>query len=496
LFVFAQFYAVSAWLAAPSIWRGHVPIGIRWVRAAILLGGRIEPSSLGSVDCIALLVMGVVEVVVTLIIHYIFRARSRLSRPVCLCFHFFNRILPATTIPCHSSMAGKVFVQIFSGGATTDGIMVFVFSGILTLVVYSLHHRITTFSFSTIILSPVLHASWDDEIWHWVHMVIAAYSFLGPACELFDDALRLVFVFVFLLCCCHMLYVMYFLPMLRFFMNTLIIVMLTVGVANSIFAFFHVLFDYNIYVISLFPLAIGIAVAVVTFYWSNQKKAKIVRTLSADSFPSESGAEDMKFHYLDSLVFTSSRDAIAHLRVGLMFHADMIVDFSFLRYVIQCYEKRWIIFEIARICSFFPNENQFLGYCLTAIRKLATKSVAESYQVYQIKRIHKFRESLTTRGTMLLLNDLKQLSREAIFQVRGFWDEILQVKTQISLHPLRFLQKITSTTEAAFSDAIHHFPNDIEILREYCTFQIEAAADFMGAVETELNVGKLEQGQV
>jgi hypothetical protein len=115
---------------------------------------------------------------------------------------------------------------------------------------------------------------------------------------------------------------------------------------------------------------------------------------------------------------------------------------------------------------------------------------------YQLRRIHKLRESTTTAEAIATLNDLKHISHDTVSQVRSFWDEILSVKTQVSLHALRALRLQTMRARTEFSFACQDFPNNVDLFRELAIYQIEAASDFRGAVETGISIARLEQGRL
>jgi PAS domain-containing protein len=291
----------------------------------------------------------------------------------------------------------------------------------------------------------------------------------------------------------YLFYLLYFLPMLIYVVNCFLCGTAAAGFVNSIVAICHLLYGVSSTAVTVAPILAFFIGTTVSWFWASWRRKLIIGRLSNDMLKGDT-SEEAKFDYFDSLVFTSSREAATYVQIGFAFHADLVADFSFLKYMQQTYEKPQIMFEVARIACFFPDETEFLGRCLGILRNLPVLAFGEQYLLYQMERTFVFRGKSSSPESTASVLELKRLSRETISQIRGFWGEILHSSASISLHALQLLRSLTESTTAAFLSAIHHFPHEVDLHREFCIFQIESG-DFQAGLETGLNVSRLEAGE-
>lgn len=206
--------------------------------------------------------------------------------------------------------------------------------------------------------------------------------------------------------------------------------------------------------------------------------------------------EQEKREMFDSYVFQSIEHALLYLRVGISQASPYFVDFSFMRYMKECYGQKPIQFFILQLSSLFPSQHQFFNFCMTSYnKKIDFFNVYEQFLVYQLYRINVIRQSSVSKEVQNELIRLEKMSDDTISTIRGFWAELLQAKTDFNMYSLGFIRKMTMNTKSSYIDAIEKFPNSQQILNSYCRFLCEACGDYIECARVGQKMRLIELGK-
>lgn len=351
---------------------------------------------------------------------------------------------------------------------------------------------------SSILISNTPTACFNVNFRLIFHITTCITSFLQPVLMLFAPWMTLSIIFIHFFLLIYLMYIVYYTPFHKFNMNALYSGLLVIGLVSSILIFIQYIINFKMrwWIVFIIPIVCGIICNFVFQRIFNKKKQKIINALKYSSIPEERTLNLLsKKEHFDTFVFASIHEALQYLYIGLLFHADMFVDFTFVRYMLEEYQKPDIVFAVARISSIFPSELQFLSYILILLNDFKSRHIGEEFMIYQMKRIHVIRQSSVSAEASARLGFIERASSENIAQLRNFWTEISKVSNQISFASLLFLRKQSLKTKSAFLDAINNYPNNSGLLQEYSRFQIECLGDFTGALETGKKLFILEQGR-
>lgn len=229
-----------------------------------------------------------------------------------------------------------------------------------------------------------------------------------------------------------------------------------------------------------------------------KKKYSIIRSkdeLSIDDVKHELN-ENEKREIFDSFVFQSIEHALLYLRVGVSRASPFFVDFSFMRYMKECYGQKPIQLFILQLSALFPSQHQFFNFCITTFcKKIEFFNMYENFIMYQIHRINIIRQSSASKEVQNELFRLEKMSDDSISAIRGFWSELLQAKTDFNSSSLGFIRKLSLSTKSNYIDAIEKFPNSQQILNSYCRFLCEACGDYIECARVGQKMRLIEQGK-
>ncbi|KAK8854021.1 hypothetical protein M9Y10_016570 [Tritrichomonas musculus] len=400
-------------------------------------------------------------------------------------------------IPIYGCFLGRSFTELMTKESNAISITLFIFS--IPVFLISLHelYFVNKFSTDTPVIDQSLIGTWDDQLIFLTILSISLGSTLQIILDIFPKWLRVSALVGYIIFLFYRIYLLYFAPMLRYWMNSLFLSTCGMSIINCVFSIVHI-FVTKIpsWAFIFISIAFFLIFCIIAFFWYRSKKIKYLRHISYSwSSDNEIPNEMEKREHFDKIVFSSARDAISFIHIGVMFQADSIVDFSFLRYLIENYAEPSIVIAVSKVASFFPSETRFLNFCLTEVSKICRKSIFDDFLIYQMRLILVIRQSSVSAEASTQLGVLQKMSFDTISQVRGFWAEILNSKTDISFASLQYLRKITMSTDSAFLDACDRFPNNASILNEYCRFQIEGMGNFLGSISSSKKMFLLDQGK-
>lgn len=433
------------------------------------------------------------------VLFYYYHKRIFLDSQIIILRLLFYPILDIL-LPFYACLVARSFVEISSGVSNGLSISFFVISIIIFIISVIELRYCKQFSTNTPVIDRSLLGSWDDDFLFLTIFSICYGSLLSTILDMFPKWLHVAAIIGYIILVWYRIYMLYFVPMLRFFVNSIFLGICIMCNFNLLLSLIHLFVNsipsYIYFVITLVTFIGGV---IFSTFWFDKKKKKLLDVLSYKSIQqndlNDQNVDKIAHEHFDQIVFSSARDAISYIHVGVAFHADLLIDITFLRYLMINYAETSIIFAISKAASFFASDPQFLSYCLSIITRIPDPTTAQNYLIYQIRRIHVIRQSSVSVDASNQLLILQKMSRDTISQVRGFWSEIMNAKTDISFASLRYLRKITLKTDSAFIDARDRFPNSVSILNEYCRFQIEGMGDFSGAINSGKKVLQLNQGE-
>lgn len=397
-------------------------------------------------------------------------------------------VLYYVLIPPCSSLCGRAFVEMARTASTTS-IVLFIFSFIIIII----NNLVFIFSINLICCSPyidnTINAMWDSKIYVITILSNSIGAFLAPVLDIFPDWILVFSLFVHLGIYILEVYFTVF-PMLNFLMNVVILATELCGSIAVILTIFRVYFDFPFYVIFI-TIGIGYVVflplSYFIFKWKTDKVVDILNT-------PEDWSDSQVSVFFDQIIFSSERDAISYIHIGLANCCNSITNFSFFRYIVYNYLKPKIIYSISQVISFFPSERQLLSYLLQVISGFKYQPIHFKFLIYQMKRILVLRQSSNT-GATHLLNQLEAMTNDMISKIRGFWEEIIKSNHHVSLVSLSYLNKLTSKTESAYFDALEKYPSSQLFSINYVRFLIEAKGDYKGALYYGKRSSLLERGK-
>jgi len=413
---------------------------------------------------------------------YVFQYYSLVLAPVLSCIdsYLLSRALYEMSLDSNNSNVPISIVFIF-------------------IVIYNavLAHYANEFAVQTPVISRALNGSWDADVLNFLYMYLCVSGLFSRVSDLFPKWISFLMSIIAIAFVIFEVYYISFLPMLHQGTNTFLF-SFACAAAGSVIVGMVKMFYFNIK--PMFTLGVSLTCLFTgTFvfkYFSKKKIERIKKLLSIETIGEDGTVTDaMKREHFDSFLFTSSKDAICYLHVGVMHQCDLFLDFSFMRYLVENYGEQDILFAVAHMASFFPTELQFYSYSLNILNKCTILSVPKQYMLFQMKRIHVLRQSSVSREAASDVSKLQKESQSAIGSIRGFWLEIVNSKNDISFASLIYLRISAKRVDSLFLDATDRFSNNQNICNEYSRFLIEGEGDFNNAILWRRKALMIEQGK-
>ncbi|OHS97956.1 hypothetical protein TRFO_35724 [Tritrichomonas foetus] len=404
--------------------------------------------------------------------------------------------LLGTVLPLYGIYIGRSFCEIIVNGASASSVAFFVTSIPMYIISIIEFKYVNQFSTDTPVIDRSIFASWNDRIIYLTVFSISLAAMVSSILSVFPKWLNIAAIIGYLIFLFYRMYYLYFIPMLRFSFNSYLMGLCIMSIFNCIMSIVHLFTNFlPVYIYPASGFLVFILASCFCYRWYCLKRDSCCSALSYSNIGDGKPDDNAKREHFDTLIFSSANDALTYMHIGVAFQADSILDFSFLRYLMDNYAEPDIIFAVAKVTAFFPAELQFLSYCLSIVSKFTETTLAQDFLIYQMRRIHVVRQSSVSADASSQLGILQKMSRDTISQVRGFWSEILNAKSDISFASLNYIRKVTLKTDTAFLDACDRFPNNVSIMNEYCRFQIEAMGNFSGAVSSGKKMLLLDQGK-
>lgn len=398
----------------------------------------------------------------------------------------------------------------------------YVFSLIISFALAILIFTEVIINFHFVSESPYLNRTlismWDPKVFTLSLFCLGitqfSYIFLSilPSwCTVFYQIISLVFI-------AYIIYYTFFQPFIFICVNSYIQSLLTSSFFGTFFVIVYTLKPSRV-VLSLINGSIFFFfIFFILFYFINKK---IISTINSKLSPSNNLINHIndsnddrslkkkllndqnhelndieKRELFDSYVFQSIEHALLYLRVGISCASPYFVDFSFIRYMKECYGQNEIQFFILQLTALFPSQHQFLSFCMSNMSKKEDFfNIFEMFFIYQLRRINTIRQSSVSRDVQNEFIFLEKKSDECISTIRGFWSELLQSKTDFTPTSLGYIRRMTLNTRSCYIDAIEKFPNSQQILNSYARFLCESCGDYIECTRIGQKMRMIEKGK-
>lgn len=401
-------------------------------------------------------------------------------------------IVSRAFFPTIASISAQSFIELTknSSGFTIS----FFITSLIFLIIIFLFLKLFQKSVSN---SPVLSQlwyAWDSECFFADFFYKFYISFVIPILDLFPAWMTWSYLPITILFIAKQTYSLYFLPFFTIranvFVSTKCVLLIACQICSLIW---HFMPKMNIWLFLSIPIITCIIACFPLHFLFRKRVRKISSKLSKESLGVEPPYHDREVRsYFETLVFSSVRDLVCYLRVGCMEQCDFFIDFSFQRYIMESYMMKDVLFPMLQLTALFPQQLDFLTYCLKLSSMLRDLSIEEQYFIYQTRRIQILRQSSIQKDE---LQKLQKQSSITISNVRTFWSEILNAKTKISPASFRAIRMMTIETESMFLNAIEKYPNNHSILEEFVNFLVEGSGNYSSAVHWKRKSNMLELGK-
>ncbi|OHT17643.1 hypothetical protein TRFO_00918 [Tritrichomonas foetus] len=413
---------------------------------------------------------------------------------------FMQLVLLAPLLPCYATHAGVAFAHLAEEALSEEGVslkytLLFIIMVVASIVLYFLFAVSYSFSCLSPVLLQALIAAWDPAVIKIMMMLIMYNCFMGPVLDLFEPWVNIIFILFSMGVIVYAIFQLRYFPFLHFWVNSVF-----AGVSAGHF-FLELLiipisFGVGMPQKSYLPVVCVLIVLciVVSFIYLNKAKKKIINSLSYSAFESEKITDALKRQHFESLNIKTVHDIHSYLRIGISYHCDLFIDFSFSRFVIDNYPTKEVVFANAHMISFFPSELQYFAYCLGLIHKYGKLTNYQHFLLFQLKKVHLMRQSSLSKEAVSTIRKIRKKSLDGISAIRGFWKEISNETVKVDSAALIAVNSTTSKIKGEFQDLTEKFSNNQEMCNEYANFLIEGSGDFFEAVKWRIKARKLEMG--
>lgn len=293
------------------------------------------------------------------------------------------------------------------------------------------------------------------------------------------------------------LYLLYFMPMCVFWMNGVLMGTVIYSLANSIAVTVHFFTHGDERWIIISPVIVWVCAMFGTSLWFYLRRKKMIRLLTRGRDGKIIMEKSEKYNHFDTIIFSSTRDVCAYLRIGIGNACPLLIDLSFVKYLIESYGgEKDVMFACMRTAALFPFANSVLAASLPVLDSWNSLTLGEEFQIYQLRKINLARQMQTIYFNDDEFDELQKKSTGIISQIRGFWLEIMRSKGDISFAALHALRKETLVVDSLFFDAIEQWPGSQTLNNMYVTFMIEAEANYSSAIRFEKKRQMMAEGKL
>ncbi|OHT01909.1 Adenylate and Guanylate cyclase catalytic domain containing protein [Tritrichomonas foetus] len=404
---------------------------------------------------------------------------------------FIPRIL---AIPL-SSLVGVLFLKVINSPTTAE-IVFFVITAIIFIIILI----ILNISQGLLSNSPYLSSSSLSAFHSGIHFyVVGVFSVFNLALYVLQNYSRwLDYIGIGL----HLVYVIclsvygFTMPFVKVDSN---------GIANAmLFSCFaldvlSVVADIGVYIkdvtilgIAATSLVVGLAVYIPIFRLLAKKaQKKLMYQALEDEMECELNDEN-KHAWFDRLKIDKfSFMCKFYLHIGLIHHSDLFIDFSLLKYSLECYVTNFdMMCYFDQILALFPSEIRLLKMFFAKTLDKPGIDFQKRFLMFQIHQIMSIRQSSASVEINDCLIQMRHLISKGINGSCSFWSDV--PKSPDFLYQMRLF---TEMGLAQFNEALEKWPNNVRLTEEYQSFLIEVSTDFTGGVKMKHRAELIEQGK-
>jgi hypothetical protein len=227
----------------------------------------------------------------------------------------------------------------------------------------------------------------------------------------------------------------------------------------------------------------------------SRRRSEIMAQLSYQrAFPDGNEITDAaRQTYLSGLNIRDVGHAFCYLQLAVEDGCDFLVDGSLFAYLSENFttDEDLMVFLIL-VVSFFPHEAIPLRPLVGSRQLAALSSVMNRSMVYQLHRIHVFRQSSTSRQVAADFTRVERLAEGAIALHCDFWrslgsstpsnDDSPQARARKTAQTFARLTAARINGETAWADVLDRHPNNARLFDEFSVFLLEVRCDFTAAV--------------
>ncbi|OHS98218.1 hypothetical protein TRFO_35417 [Tritrichomonas foetus] len=381
------------------------------------------------------------------------------------------------------------------------GFLILIFSAIFG--VYSIWHCLVLLSFfsRSPYLTPCPVQAWNIKN---VYIVIVLFSIPIAIAKFlsfdFDDWFDFIPIILGLIVCIiGCIFCLYF-PFKGVGYNALCYLALGNSIGSSIMMILLVGTDLDIPDLVFYGISIGVGIvlSIVMYFVLLNKQRKIVKQLNYASFwdnDEVKPTEDAKREHFSAFNFSSPLTRLLYVQIGFEFMCDLSVDWALERYLSEQYpEDDALLVFMCWIVSLFPSEIHFLHNLITLEGKIPVRSLNEKCMIFQVHRIHIFRQSSASREASTDFAKVNQLTTNAINAFCKFWANVANPNVEFDEKIYTQLSNQQHQADAAWSEALDKYPNNSRFQNEYSRYLCDCCCAFKKSIIIHQHAAQLDSG--
>ena len=496
LILFVQNIGATLWIGSSHIWADVLPEPMRILFGFCDLGLHNRTLTECWPQLAVLYLIICFSLVFLWIVFIYYRTNKSFSRwQMYLVTVLVYNVWPILLTPL-ACVVGRAIVAVNAEPTPARIGILFVTSLVLPVV-----NILTSFCFNFICKSPCLQnavlAMWDPDTVMLLLWRIEYCASTSIWIQMFPDWINVLALVIGIVIMLYEAYLLYFMPMCVFWMNGFSLGTVIYAISNSVALIVYLFTRKHAQWAAISGIIIGFFGICGSSLWFYLRRKKMIRLLTRGRDGKLIMEKAEKYNHFDTIVFSSTRDVCAYLRVAIANACPFLIDFSFVKYLLESYGgERQVLFACLRTTALFPFANSLLAASLPVLDSLNRLTLGEEFQIYQLKKINLARQMQTIYFNDDEFNELEKKSAGVISQIRGFWIQILRSETDISFSALHYLRKQTLAVDSLFFDAIEQWPGSQTLNNMYVTFMIEAEANYSSAIRYEKKRQMMVEGKL
>ncbi|EAY17627.1 hypothetical protein TVAG_235080 [Trichomonas vaginalis G3] len=476
------------WPDAPTFFKGLVSI----VDFGQTIGGTLSHTIVSAIEAaISIIILGIY------IICYFSYAKKRTYQKWQLyLLRVLLLIILPLILPAVAASSAYSFVDLLDD--PTPQAIVFSFVDIIMLFALSL---VFYYSNGFTVKSPIVIRNncgqWNHNLIPFFMFTTLVSTFLSVFVDEFPNWISTILGLCLVASCCYCIYKLTEYPIYRFECTLIYSATFFFSGIAFLIAIIDTYVKFPWYVILFVPVVLSPICAVCYNIYLKKGYIAIKNKLIYKAIRLGNDISDSeKTEYFETFVFKNTKDAIRYLHIGLVERCDLLLDFSFIRYIVTNYAEKTILEAVIQIVSFFPSELQLLTSLLVNLSNIRDPSLIEQFLIYQVTKIHLTRQSAVSNDARNHIAVLRNKAQKVTAMVRCFWSSIATVGSKdISMETYHYVHTESMNIDSAFGDSTERFPSNASLCEEYATFLVEALGNYHSALRWKSMAASVEIGR-